>query len=85
MRAAVLTLLLTLAVAAPAGAATQASVYRTSKNLCSLFTPASVAKTYHAKSRTAKSAARAYAKHAYRPRFRESAYRGCLAGFKTRR
>jgi hypothetical protein len=83
MRAAVLTIALAFAVTAPASAATQSQVYRDSKDLCSLFTPAQVAKEYHAKSHTAKAAARAYA-DGYRRPFRESAYRGCLAGFKAR-
>jgi hypothetical protein len=84
MRVAALTIALAFAVAAPASAATQSQVYRDSKEICSMFTPAQVAKSYHAKSRTATAAARAYA-NGYRRAFRDSAYRGCLAGFKSRR
>jgi hypothetical protein len=57
MRAAILTVVLGLALAAPATAATQSQVYRDSKDICALFRPASVAKTYNAKSPTAKAAA----------------------------
>jgi hypothetical protein len=85
MRAAILTVVLGLALAAPATAATQSQVYRDSKDICALFSPASVAKTYNAKSPTAKAAAHAFADHSYQRPFRNSAYRGCLAGFRSRR
>lgn len=85
MPVAILSIALFFAVAPAAGAATQRQVYRDSKDFCSLFSPAQVAKTYHAKSRTAKAAAHAYAYHTYRRAYRASAFRGCLAGFRARR
>jgi hypothetical protein len=55
--------------------------YRDSKDLCAIYGPAKVAKTYGGGSNPAEIAL-AYAQASYQPRAQQDAFEGCLAGFK---
>jgi hypothetical protein len=64
--------------------ASGSSAYSDSRFLCHHFGVKAIAREYHAKAATAKSAASAYARASYRANDRHTAYRGCLAGFAAR-